>query len=224
MAAFFFFMRFQTMKRTNHSHPNTPTSHKELQKHIAFHEAGHVTAIYLRNRQQQLPPVFFQIIFNEKQQKRNPFFAQVVGGRLIDNLPVAEIEKNYLGSESERKSLQRAYEADVINLLAGPLAEAKYVSLRDDEIFNLQLVNIIALKNYGGNSDVEQAYRYLEYFIPSAAERELKISELYTKAFRFIDDPTHWNCIQTFARYLLNNSQLSISCEQASAVLEPFAR
>ncbi len=210
------------MKRTNHSLPNTPTSAKELLKHIAFHEAGHVVAISLRNYQQKLPPVFFQIIINKEQRKHSPFFAQVVGGRLIDNLPVAEIENNYVGSDSERQSLQNAYEADVINLLIGPLAEAKYVALRDDEIFNLHLVNIIALKNYGGHSDIEQAYRYLEYFLPSSAERELKISELYTKAFRFIDDPRNWECIQYFARFLLENKQTQISCEQASAVLEPF--
>ncbi|TXL09111.1 hypothetical protein BMR07_00085 [Methylococcaceae bacterium CS1] len=166
------------MKRTNHSLPNTPTSSKELLKHIAFHEAGHVVAISLRNHQQKLPPVFFQIIINKDQRKHSPFFAQVIGGRLIDNLPVAEIENNYLGSSAEQKSLQKAYEADVINLLIGPLAEAKYVALRDDEIFNLHLVNIIALKNYGGHSDIEQAYRYLEYFIPSPTERELKINEL----------------------------------------------
>ncbi|RLA22183.1 MAG: hypothetical protein DRQ62_08325 [Gammaproteobacteria bacterium] len=209
------------MKRTNHSHPNTPCSHKELQKHIAFHEAGHVTAIYLRNRQQKLPPVFFQVIINKNQQ-HYPFFAQVVGGRLIDNLPVAEIEKTYLGTEAEQESLQKAYEADVINLLAGPLAEAKYVALRDDEIFNLQLVNIVALKNYGGHSDLEQAYRYLEYFIPNSAERELKVSELYAKAFQFIDQRDNWKCIQLFARYILNNKQTSISCEQVSTILEPF--
>ena len=210
------------MKRTNHSLPNTPSSSKELLKHIAFHEAGHVAAIYLRNHQQKLPPVFFQIIINKNQQKHSQFFAQVVGGRLIDNLPIAEIENNYLGSEAEQKSLQKAYEADVINLLIGPLAEAKYVALRDNEIFNLHLVNIVALKNYGGHSDIEQAYRYLEYFIPSAAERELKISGLYTKAFRFIDDSNNWSCIQHFAHYLLENEQTQISCEQASVILEPF--
>lgn len=218
----FFFIGISIMHRTNHTHPNTPSSPQELQNHIAFHESGHITAIYIRNREQQLPPVFFQIIINKNQENYYPFFAQVVGGRLIDNLPVAEIEKNYLGTEEEKKSLQQAYEADVINLLTGPLAEAKYVSLRDDEIFNLQLVNIVALKNYGGHSDLEKAYRYLEYFIPSEAERELKVNELFTKAFRFVDDQKNWHCIQTFANYLLNNKQTSISCEQASVILEPF--
>ena len=210
------------MKRTNHSLPNTPNCPEELLKHIVFHEAGHVVAIYLRNQQQQLPPVFFQIIINKKQQKHRAYFAQVLGGRLIDNLPVAEIENNYLGSEAERQSMQKAYEADVINLLTGPLAEAKYVALRDDEIFNSQLVDIVALKNYGGHSDLEQAYRYLEYFIPSATERKLKINELYAKAFDFVNKPNNWKCIQSFASYLLNNEQTTISCEQASEVLQPF--
>ena len=210
------------MKRTNHSLPNTPTSPKELLKHIVFHEAGHVVAIYLRNKQQQLPPVFFQIIINKEQQKHCAYFAQVLGGRLIDNLPVAEIENNYVGSIEEQQSLQKAYEADVINLLMGPLAEAKYVALRDGEIFNDQLIDIMALKNYGGYSDLEQAYRYLEYFIPNAYESERKISELYAKAFHFVNKPNNWKCIQSFANYLLNNEQTIISCEQASDVLEPF--
>ena len=210
------------MKRTNQLLHNSPGSAEELLQHIVYHEAGHVVAIYLRNHQQKLPPVFFQIMINRQQQKHHSHFAQVLGGRLIDNLPVAEIENNQLGSLEEQQSLQKAYEADVINLLIGPLAEAKYVALRDDEIFNLHLINIVALKNYGGHSDIEQASRYLEYFIPSAAERELKISALYTKAFRFIEEPNNWKCIQLFASYLLQSEQTIISCEQASDILEHF--
>lgn len=210
------------MKRTNHSHPNPPGSAEELLKHIVYHEAGHVVAIYLRNHQQKLPPVFFEIMINRQQQNHHLYFAQVSGGRLIDNLPVAEIENNQLGSLEEQQSLQKAYEADVINLLVGPLAEAKYVALRDDEILNLHLINIIALKNYGGHSDLEQASRYLEYFIPDAAERELKISELYAKAFRFVEEPNNWKCIQLFASYLLESEETIISCEQTSDILEHF--
>ena len=210
------------MKRTNHLLPNTPTCPKELLKHIVFHEAGHVVAIFLRNQQQNLPPVYFEIVINKEQQDHHSYFARVLGGRLIDNLPVAEIENNQLGSEAEQQSLQKAYEADVINLLTGPLAEAKYVALRDGEIFNPHLVNIGALKNYGGHLDLEQAYRYLEYFIPDATERELKISELYNKAFHFINEPNNWKCIQSFAQYLLEHEQTTISCEQASDVLQPF--
>lgn len=145
----------------------SPASLDELHKHIAFHEAGHVTAIYIRNHQQQLPPVFFQIIINKNWQEEYPFFARVEGGRVIENLPVAEIENNYFVTEREKQDLKQAYEADIIKLLAGPLAEAKYVALRDDEIFNPHLVNMVALKNYGGHSDLDKANRYLEYFMIS---------------------------------------------------------
>ena len=148
------------MQRTQHIVQCSPASLSELHKHIAFHEAGHVAAIYLRNHQQQLPPVFFQITINKDEQKEHPFFARVEGGRLIENLPIAEIENNHFATELEQQDLKQAYEADVINLLAGPLAEAKFVALRDDEIFNPHLVNIVALKNYGGHSDLEQANRY----------------------------------------------------------------
>jgi len=210
------------MQRTHHTEQYSPASFNELDQHIAFHEAGHVTAIYIRNHQQKLPPVFFQIILNKNEKKEYPFFARVEGGRLIENLPIAEIEKNNLETELERKDLTKAYEADVINLLAGPLAEAKFVALRDDEVFNPHLVNIIALKNYGGHSDLEQANQYLEYFIADTEERELKMKSLFEQAFQFIDTPDNWKCIKHFANYLLVNGQGNISCEQASATLEDF--
>ena len=210
------------MQRTHHIVQGSPASPRELHKHMAYHEAGHVAAIYLRNHQQQLPPVFFQITINHGEQKEHPFFARVEGGRLIENLPVAEIENNHFATELEQQDLKEAYEADVINLLAGPLAEAKFVALRDDEIFNPLLVNIVALKNYGGHSDLEQANRYLEYFIPNADERELKIKSLFEQAFQFIDAPKNWKCIKHFASYLLENKQSNISCEEASTALEKF--
>jgi len=210
------------MQRTQHIVQCSPDSLAELHKNIAFHEAGHVAAIYLRNHQQKLPPVFFQITLNNGEQNERPFFARVEGGRLIDNLPIAAIENNLFVTELEKQELKQAYEADVINLLAGPLAEAKFVALRDDEIFNPHLVNIVALKNYGGHSDLEQANRYLEYFISNAEERELTIKLLFEQAFHFIDEPNNWKCIKHFADYLLENGQSNISCEEASTALEKF--
>jgi hypothetical protein len=35
-----------------------------------------------------------------------------------------------------------AFEADIINLLIGPLAEAKYVYNKDGELFNHQLIGL----------------------------------------------------------------------------------
>ncbi|MCF7970702.1 MAG: hypothetical protein K9L22_05990 [Methylococcaceae bacterium] len=189
---------------------------------MAYHEAGHVAAIYIRNREQQLPPVFFEINFNRHECPDCPFFARIDGGRLIENLPIVGIENNHLDFGAEKQDLQHAYEADVINLLAGPLAEAKFVALRDDEAFSAQLVNIDALKNYGGHSDLEQARAYLEYFISDARERELKVEALFMCAFQFINHPKNWRCIQHFARYILNNEQANISCEEASLVFDKF--
>ena len=210
------------MQRTRHNVQCSPATLSELNKHIAFHEAGHVTAIYIRNHQQQLPPVFFQIIMNNSGQKEHPFFARVEGGRVIESLPIAGIEHNHFTTELEKQDLKQAYEADVINLLAGPLAEAKFVALRDDEIFNPHLVNIAALKNYGGHSDVDKVNRYLEYFISNVYERELKIKSLFEQAFQFIDEFENWKCIKHFADYLLDNGQSTISCEEANAVFEQF--
>jgi len=220
IAAFFFWV--VVMQRTSHVVQCSPANPKELHKHIAFHEAGHVAAIYLRNYQQKLPPVYFQIIINKDGQADLPFFARVEGGRLIENLPVAEIENNHFATELEKRDLKQAYEADVINLLAGPLAEAKFVALRDDEIFNPHLVNIGALKNYGGHADLEQANHYLEYFIADADERELKIKSLFEQAFQFIDKPKNWKCIKYFANHLLESGKSTISCEEASTALEKF--
>ncbi len=210
------------MQRTSYITPNLFTSPEELHKHIAFHEAGHVAAIYLRNQQLKLPPVFFQIIINKEHQKHSEFFAKIEGGRLIENLSVVEIENNLLNTEADKQSLRQAYEADVVNLLVGPLAEAKFVALCDGEIFNPHLINLTALKNYGGHSDLGVAHRYLEYFINDAEERELRMQFLFAQAFEFISHPDNWKCIHFFAHYLLGNQQTLISCEQASASLEEF--
>jgi len=81
-------------------------------------------------------------------------------------------------------------------------------------------VNIKALNNYGGHSDLEQANAYLEYFISDARERELKVEYLFIRAFQFINQPKNWQCIENFARYILSNEQANISCEEASLVFD----
>ena len=38
-----------------------PISHDaEFIRQVAFHEAGHAAAIHIRNKQQQLPPIYFK--------------------------------------------------------------------------------------------------------------------------------------------------------------------
>lgn len=193
---------------------------QELTRQTAFHEAGHVASIYLGNKQKKLPPVFFQIQI-QKASKTNPLsVAKVIDGHLIQNLPIAGLENIESLPIADQLSYQAAYEADVINLLVGPLAEAKYVSIRDDEAFNFNLINTHALNYYGGSSDVKKAYAYLEYFIPSETEREEKMIELFSEAFQFIEDKESWKYILNLAHYILNSEKDIISCEEAIEVFE----
>ena len=192
----------------------------ELHCRTAFHEAGHAAAIHMRNREKQLPPVFFEIQLKRPNLDQAEFFAKVVDGNLIQNLPIAVIESFSSITDDGQHSCQRAYEADVVNLLVGPLAEAKYVSLSDDEVFNQELMNLNALRHYGGHSDLEQAEYYLSYFITSKTHREKKLNELLAEAFRFIDNPKNWTCIRNLAHFILDSRQEIISCDEAIAIFD----
>ncbi|MDP3877438.1 MAG: hypothetical protein Q8Q50_10690 [Methylobacter sp.] len=119
---------------------------------VAFHEAGHAAGIYLNNKLRQLPPVFFKIIFKDMsdvtdadimayQMTHDDCIARVEGGRLIESLPPSTDRwvDELIGYNEEMAQLIKdyrvAFDADIINLLIGPLAEAKYVADSDDELF-----------------------------------------------------------------------------------------
>lgn len=208
------------MERDYHAKTSIFVHPDELDWRTAFHEAGHAAAIHFGNQQKQLPPVFFEIQVKRPNDVSNHFFAKVVDGNLIQNVPIAVVESCSVLSGSEQHSCQRAYEADIVNLLVGPLAEAKYVSIRDDEIFNLQLINSDALHNYGGGNDLERVQSYLEHFIASKTKRDEKMFELLSQAFYFIEDPRNWCCILNLAHYILDGKQETISCDEAIAVFD----
>jgi len=204
---------------------------QDMIKQIVFHEAGHAAAIHLYNKQKQLPPVYFQITikksdhsltnpFARRTVTRDHFVAMVEGGCLIHSLPVALIESANYFSLNEQDSYRTAFEADMINLLVGPLAEAKHVALRDNESFGKNLINVNALHNYGGTSDLEKIYEYLENFISENSLHEEKIAELFDQAFQFIDSPVHWQAIERLAGYILDNTKNTIGCEEAIAVID----
>jgi len=196
---------------------------QELAQQTAFHEAGHAASIYIGNKQKKLPPVYFQIQIKKATDTDSLAVAKVIDGHLIQNLPIVGLDSFQSLSKLDQLNYQVAYEADVINLLVGPLAEAKYVSIRDDEAFNFNLINTHALNYYGGSSDVKKAYAYLEYFIPSEAEREEKMLELFLQAFQFIERPGNWKYILNLAHYILNSEEDIISCEEAVGVFEKCA-
>ncbi len=221
------------MNRSLHrvKHASSAISFKELSKKTAFHEAGHAAAIYLGNKEKQLPEVFFQLFINHDSQPVNsphlPNYldscAKIEGGRLIHTLPHSLEDSTQQFSAAQKQAYQQAFEADIINLLVGPLAEANYVALRDGETINPRLVNLNALHHYGGSSDLAIVNDYMRCFIGHAAQREKKLFELFLAAFDFINDLSHWYAITVLADYILANNNDVIDCKDIIAVLnDPF--
>ena len=214
--------------------------HSKLKQHkqcIAFHEAGHAAAIYLNNKARHLPPVFFQIVFKEMsgatdydvlvyQATHDDSIARVEGGRLIELLPpsINGLAHKLIDHNEAMVPLVKdyisAFEADIINLLVGPLAEAKLVYSRDDELFNHQLVDLKSLKNYGGGSDLALAREYLESFSASKERQEDKLDELFTVACDFVSDYSSWMAITKLANYILESNKNLISCEEVASIIE----
>lgn len=68
--------------------------------------------------------------------------ARVEGGRLIELLPpsvdglASELTEHNDSMAQLVKDYRIAFEADIINLLIGPLAEAKHIATIDNKLFN----------------------------------------------------------------------------------------
>lgn len=209
----------------------------EHKQRVAFHEAGHAAGIHLNNKARQLPPIFFKIIFKDMggvteadamnyQTTHDDCIARVEGGRLIESLPpsidslVRELTRHNDAMVQLINDYMMAFEADIINLLIGPLAEAKHVAETDDELFNHQLVNLKALKNYGGSSDLALANEYLQSFSADKQQRDQKLDELFSVAFDFVNNDANWAAITRLANYILGNNKNIIGCEEIVSMLD----
>jgi hypothetical protein len=224
------------MKRNKGTEPigqNRLMVHKQR---VAFHEAGHAAGIYLNNKTRQLPPVFFKIIFKEMtsltdldvlayETTHDDCIARVEGGRLIELLPpsIESLENKIQEQHSQGMTIRDymiAFEADIINLLIGPLAEAKHVAETDDEFFNHQIVNLNALKNYGGSSDLALAYEYLQSLPGDQKQKDEKLDGLFTEAFDFVNKNENWMAITQLANYILDSRKNIICCEDVISILD----
>ncbi len=218
------------MKRLHTSIDFYQITQAELSRKTAIHEAGHAAAIYLGNKQKQLPPIYFHIFIKELNcnfqsteslhQSHDGCTTKIEGGRLIHTLPSSIEEAVRDFSSVQKQAYQCAFEADIINLLVGPLAEAKYVAIQDNEPVNSRLVNLNALHYYGGSSDLETINEYLDCLFTNRGHRKKKISELFLAAFNFINDRSNWYAITALADYILTGCKNIIECEEIIDVLD----
>ncbi|MFZ2168614.1 MAG: hypothetical protein WAW61_03145 [Methylococcaceae bacterium] len=205
-------------------------THQEVKRKVAVHEAGHAAAIYLGNKQKRLPPVYFQIFitpvnsdFQSSRFLNKPganYIAKIDGGRLIHMLPSSIEEATNGFSSAQKIAYQHAFDADIINILVGPLAEAKYIAQRDGELINPHLICLNALHYYGGASDLENIIEYLECFPAHSEFREQKIAELFLAAFSFVNERSNWRAITALADYFVSEDKSVIECNEIIEVLE----
>lgn len=200
----------------------------ELNKRIAYHEAGHATAIYLYNKQKQLPPIYFQITLKKNSDTpKLPVFlsddsiaAKVEGGCLIQNLALSFIDSENYMSASEKADYSVALDADIVNLLAGAIAEANYVCKTDNETINAQLLGVHVLGNYGSLSDLKRIAEYLNYLSKDTQQQNKKLTQLLIQTFDFITQPKIWNAVTAVAAFILTCKKQTISCEEVFVVID----
>ncbi len=217
------------MKRNYYINDLNFSTFKELAIQIAYHEAGHATAIYLYNKQQQLPSIFFQIHLKNyedikqltaQNNSQGTYVAEIEGGCLIENLALnLSVNRNEI-HPSEREEYYRALNADVINLLAGSIAEQNYLILRDNEVINEALLNIRNLGRYGNYSDMQKINNYLRFLSDCPIEQQKKLTLLLKESFYFITHPKIWKAVTAVAHYILGSQKQPVHCEDIFKVID----
>jgi hypothetical protein len=222
------FLQVLIMQRNYQANDFVNINSQELNNRIAYHEAGHVTAIYLYNKLKKLPPVYFQIaITKNSTSERNVVHfghdsvaAKVEGGCLIQDLFLSFINSENYMSEKEKVDYYAALEADIVNLLAGAVAEANYVNLADNEILNAHLLSVQSLGNYGSESDLNQIAEYLDCFSRNPQFQKQKLAQLLIQTFEFIAHPQTWKAVKAVANFILTSKKQTISCEEIFTVID----
>ncbi len=208
----------------------------EINKRNSFHQAGHAAAIYWNSKQHPLPPVYFRILLNHQENIGDniglflPFnsycSAKLEGGRLIQALPFSFAEATRYFNPPQREQYRCAFEADIINLLVGALAKAKYAAMEGESNNCAHFIHFNALQPNHALLDIELVNEYLHCYQPQKSDREQKLAELLFVAYALIDNSSNWQAITTLATYisdnLLDKSKEIITCEEAMHVLDSW--
>lgn len=157
-----------------------------------YHKAGHAIGVYLNGNVYHFHPGTFQ--------------------------PRRTAVKSE-NSTAEWKRSPEAFEVEIVNLLLGPIAQAKYVASCDNEIFNSKLIDFNALHHYSGTRDLRRVNEYLQYLSPSITERNKLKTKLFVRAFEFINDRDHWQAITRLAEYMIEYNKNTIEDQEVFSVL-----
>jgi hypothetical protein len=201
-----------------------------IDKATAYHLAGHAVAICLGNKLRQLPDVHFQIVIIQPMQDKRAsglstdnvggYTALVEGGRLIHQLPLTlATALEGLPDQQQQDEYKRAFEADIINLLVGSLAEAKYIASRDVKAFNANLANISGLRSNNGRPDSSLIVEYMDCFMFDQKDYD-RMKELYLDAFSFVNNRSNWFTISSLAAYILDKPTGCIDCEEVVSLID----
>lgn len=205
--------------------------HPSMQKlRLAFHAAGYATAIYFNNKMRGLPPVFFQIVLPGTGEHPNIGMPNralshdeigLEGGRLIEFLPLSIHDMVTMPENSDHLVTEYigVIEADIMNLLTGPIAEAKHVAITDAEVISQQLVNLEALGNYGGGPKLVLINEYLQSFSPDKQEQRKKLDMLFIAAYNFVTNQANWAAITRLAHYVTCSHKRIVSHQEITALL-----
>jgi hypothetical protein len=204
----------------------------EILEADAYYLAGQAVAICLGNQQKQLPAVHFQICLNPCNGNqpeclpclRKTYTSSLEGGRLIQSLPMYFAKAKNPQFSFEQAENQYALEADVMNLLAGPLAEAKYNAAQNGKVLNQNGLMLSTLCYYGPDSVTEPVNDYLECCFEHPAERKHKLIELLKASFNFINDNAIWGQVKALAAYILAQSKTVIDCEEINFFLTSWQK
>ncbi|MEE9356067.1 MAG: hypothetical protein V3U75_10805 [Methylococcaceae bacterium] len=194
----------------------------EFRFRMAYRVAGNAVAIYLNNSQKKLPEILFHVNISEWNYKStydsNRHDHILEGGRLVSSQSISSTLDDLTDVETD--NLLVLAEADIFSLLVGPIAVAKYISIIDNECFNVNLLTVNSLTYYGGSKNLILIDDYLKCFWRSKSEKSKKLTEIFQQAFQFVSEPERWLIIKTLAHFIFEQKKSLLDYQEIASVIE----